>query len=163
MRTPFLIFYLGINLFLSDCNILQKKDNTDKEAIYKNCIKTFNDSEKCKQLLQETEKTTQETPTIKLTPEEDSKIKIRSDVKDNLQGRNHLFVLEYLGEPDEKYRDGSGREHYIYTRPVCRYSVNHDPDKELRVILLRGSVVQIYHTSPDTTPASDLNLFKKSK
>jgi hypothetical protein len=66
-----------------------------------------------------------------------------------VQNRNKLFVLNYIGEPDERAIDGAGEEYFIYTRPICRYAVGYKPDKEIKVAFRRGMVIQVIHRAPN--------------
>lgn len=138
---------------------------TNKQTLFNNCMSTFEDEAKCKKLLDKSEedlRTEEEKKRIireSLTQEERDGLKIRSKLKDDLQNQTKPFVKTYIGEPD-KTEAGGDREYWVYTRPIARYSVEHDPDEEITVIFRRNRVERVNHIKAETTPESNFS-FKK--
>lgn len=88
-------------------------------------METFQDSEKCeklvlKQLLGSDKTETEKNQTPTLDPEIEKNLRLRSEIKDSLQGQNRIFVKEFLGNPDQVQFRTNGIEAYIYTRPTWR-------------------------------------------
>ncbi|MDF3819553.1 hypothetical protein P3G55_06565 [Leptospira sp. 96542] len=155
-----LLLFFGTNVCKSS-----EVQVTNKQALFQNCMETFEDEARCKKLLEKseadlrTEAEEQKLARENLTKEQKDGLKIRSVVKDSLQSQNKGFVKNYLGEPD-KIEHGGDREYWVYTRPVTRYSVENDPDEELTVIFRRNKVERINHIKPASTPDSDLSVKK---
>lgn len=149
----------------SHCSLFQTQEKqSTSESLYKSCMETFSDEVKCKEMEKKAiEKGQVEKPkrVVELTPEEESKLLIRDELKNLLMMKNKVFVIEKLGEPDMKKKDGSGKEYYHYYRPITRFSVEHDPDKELIIVFTREMVNRILHTPPDSTPDGKIMFQKK--
>lgn len=142
MSVPCLFFYL------SYCKSNSTKDNIN---LFDSCMESFKDEVKCYQFLS---KIGSFPPSQnKLDADfRDKNLYIRNELKDLLDTKSKSFVIEKLGEPEEKYIDGSGREFFKYTRPISRYSPIHDPDREILVIIKRGFVNKVVHKKSETTP-----------
>jgi hypothetical protein len=112
-------------------------------------METFADEEKCNQFLEKVQVKKQNKNPSNSTTE---KLFIRDELKNLLDTKSKLYVLELLGEPDEKSSDGSGREFYKYLKPIARYSPMHDPDSEIIIIFKRGIVTKVTHKKSDKTP-----------
>lgn len=155
MKATLLIAFL-----ITSCATQQQADRQkiDKKAMYNHCIQTFQDAEKCRQFVASQSKQKQQTKKVALAPEVEKQLKIRDDLKDQLQSKNKLYVKNQIGEPDKSFRDSSGRTHFVYYRPIARYSAEHDPDIEIDVIFIRNRVSRVNHTPPPTTP-SRFDLF----
>ncbi|MDX1959540.1 MAG: hypothetical protein SFU98_13260 [Leptospiraceae bacterium] len=155
---------------LTNCNTTPVKEESSdlakSEAVYQSCIETFKDVKKCEELSQKTkiarekEDKKNSLAKVELTEEQEKSIWIREKLKNKFMSKSKLSVIETFGEPEESFRDGSGREYMIYRKPISRYSKNHDPDIEIRFIILRDQISEIKHTSPPSTPSS-FDLFKK--
>jgi hypothetical protein len=138
----FLIFiYLPFN-----CSSPEPKKTNN---LFLSCMETFADEEKCNQFLEKVQVKKQNK-----NPSDSSadKLFLRDELKNLLDTKSKLYVLELLGEPDEKSSDGSGREFYKYFKPIARYSPQHDPDREIIIIFKRGIVTKVTHKKSDTTP-----------
>jgi hypothetical protein len=140
-----LILFLFINQFFYCSTPEQKKNNN----LFLSCMETFADEEKCNQFLEKVQVKKQNKNPSNSTTE---KLFIRDELKNLLDTKSKLYVLELLGEPDEKSSDGSGREFYKYLKPIARYSPMHDPDSEIIIIFKRGIVTKVTHKKSDTTP-----------
>jgi hypothetical protein len=165
MKTSYLYLLAALLFYfqLSNCSLFPKKseevnnDLAKAETVYKNCMETFADEVKCKELSEKTkharnkEEAESSSRQVVLTEEQEKNIWNRSDLKNKFMTKSKLAVLEQFGEPDDRYND-SMKEHLIYRRPISRYSIKHDPDKEIRFIIVRNQVSLIQHTSPDSTP-----------
>ncbi|MEM7179791.1 MAG: hypothetical protein AAF518_02685 [Spirochaetota bacterium] len=152
MRT---ILLLCLFVFQQCVSNPDRQLKADKDKLYKDCMATFSDEQKCKSFVSNQAKEfVKEDPVevVPLDPEVEKNIKNRDDLKDTLQNRNEPFVISYIGKPDKRFRDSSGRTHLIYYRPIARYSRKHDPDIEIDVILRRSKVSRVNHTPPPTTP-----------
>lgn len=73
---------------------------------------------------------------------------IRDELIDRLQIQNKPYVLELLGEPDEKIQLAAGRERWIYNRPLTCYSKKHPPDRQFTVVLRSDRVIKIFYKPP---------------
>lgn len=144
---------------------------TNKQALFENCMSTFEDETKCKKLLEKSEEDLRSEEEKRkriresLSTEERDGLKIRSKLKDDLQNQSKPFVKSYIGEPD-RIDTGGDRVYWVYTRPIARYSVEHDPDEEIIVIFRRNLVERVNHIKAATTPESDFSfkkLFNKDK
>jgi len=136
---------ISINL-LFNCSASEPKKTNN---VLLSCLETFADEEKCSQLL---EKVQVKKQNKNLSDSSNDKLFLREDLKNLLDTKSKLYVLELLGEPDEKSSDGSGREFYKYFKPIARYSTMHDPDKEIIIVLKRGIVTKVTHKKSETTP-----------
>ncbi len=129
---------------------------TNKQALYDRCMETFQDQLKCKDFLSKSEEDLKSESEKKkeqrknLTAEGLSGLKIREEMKDTLVSKNKIFVLSYLGEPEKKIQSGD-RDYWVYTRPISRYSPDHDPDEEVTVVLRRGQVDRVNVIKASTT------------
>lgn len=160
-----------ISIFFTNCKT-SSTQITNKQALYDNCMQTFQDEVKCKEFLAKSEddlKTEAEKNKAarqNLSPEGLSKLKIREEMKDLLVSKNKMFVLNYLGEPEKKIPSGD-RDYWVYTRPISRYSPEHDPDEEVTVVLRRGQVDKVNVIKSSTTPENDgfslRNLLKQKE
>jgi len=167
MKHIILLIILASNLVCtSDKKSDVNSDLASVESVYNNCMETFKDDVKCKELsgktkvAREREEAAKSPRKVELTPEQEKSLWIRDEMKNKFMSKSKLAVLETFGEPEARNLDTSGREHLIYKRPISRYSKDHDPDIEIRFLVLRNQVSQIFHTPPPTTP-SGLELFKK--
>lgn len=131
------------------------------KQIYADCMETFGDKEKCeklvlKQLLGSGQTTdssanaTEQNQTSEpaLDPEIEKNLRLRSEIKDTLQGQNRIFVKEFLGNPDQVQFRTNSIEAFIYTRPISRFKPGAKPDQEIRVLLRNGTVVRVEHVAP---------------
>lgn len=135
---------LFILIYVS-CQYFQKKE-TDSKQVFQNCMETFKDKEKCQEL---TDKTNSSENKQELGEEINDNLIIRKTLKNTVQSKNKLFVLNYLGEPDERRRSGSGFEYFIYTRPISKYSKRSKPDRRIKIVFTKkGFVQQVFHQGP---------------
>lgn len=128
-------------------------------------METFGDREKCEKLVLKqmlgSDKTetnsqtqTEENRTISepqpalLDPEIEKSLRLRSEIKDTLQGQNRIFVKEFLGNPDQIQFRTNSIEAFIYTRPISRHKPGAKPDLEIRVLMRNGTVVRVEHVAP---------------
>ncbi|HMV77507.1 MAG TPA: hypothetical protein PL048_23945 [Leptospiraceae bacterium] len=151
-------YIILIIVALVSCADSARKETVQTQEIdyFKLCMDTFRDEKKCREFEKKSKDDAaskkKEAVKSKYTDEELSKVRIRSDLKSLLLTKSRLYVTEEIGEPDSSSRDGSGNEIMTYTRPVSRYSPDHDPDKEFKVYFVRDRVSKITHIPPDTTP-----------
>lgn len=108
-------------------------------------METFQDSEKCEKLVLKQVLGSDKT---EIQTETEKNLRLRSEIKDNLQGQNRIFVKEFLGNPDQVQFRTNGIEAYIYTRPVSRHKLGVKPDLEIRVLMRNGTVVRVEHVAP---------------
>ncbi|WP_420843518.1 hypothetical protein [Leptospira adleri] len=131
------------------------------KQIFADCMETFGDKEKCeklvlKQLLGSGQAANPETGAVEnqiaaepaLDPEIEKNLRLRSEIKDTLQGQNRIFVKEFLGNPDQVQFRTNSIEAFIYTRPISRHKPGAKPDLEIRVLLRNGTVVRVEHVAP---------------
>ncbi|EMJ95969.1 hypothetical protein [Leptospira alstonii] len=125
-------------------------------------METFGDREKCEKLVlkqligsDKTESSSQakveESRTVSeraLDPEIEKNLRLRSEIKDTLQGQNRIFVKEFLGNPDQIQFRTNSIEAFVYTRPISRYKPGAKPDLEIRVLMRNGTVVRVEHVAP---------------
>ncbi|EKS00989.1 hypothetical protein [Leptospira mayottensis] len=125
-------------------------------------METFEDREKCEKLVlrqligsEKTEESSQiETnrtrisESVTLDPEIEKNLRLRSEIKDTLQGQNRIFVKEFLGNPDRIQFRTNSIEAFVYTRPISRYKPGAKPDLEIRVLMRNGTVVRVEHVAP---------------
>jgi len=104
-------------------------------------METFSDEIKCKEMQDKSEKKL----SISGSNIDSGNLYIRQELKDLLDTKSKLYVLELLGEPEEKSIDGAGKEYFIYSRPVSKYSQKSQPDKQIIVIFRRGQVTKVLH------------------
>ncbi len=109
-------------------------------------METIKDKAKCDEFLNKTKERKEKKSEIIL---DSTGLKIRSDIKNALQSKNRLYVIKYLGEPDERVKNGPDYEHFIYKRPVSRKTETDEPDLEIRVIFRREHVSEVHHISPE--------------
>lgn len=139
---------ISLFFFFFNC---QSKHSKTKINLFESCIESFKDEVKCYQFLSKIGSS----PPAQNKLDDDVREKnlyIRNELKDLLDTKSKSFVIEKLGEPEEKYTDGSGREFFKYTRPISRYSPNHDPDIEILIVIKRGFVNKVIHKKSETTP-----------
>lgn len=154
-----LICILGIGFF-AFC-VTPPPPKGSAKQIFADCMETFGDKEKCeklvlKQLLGSGQTTNPETGIVEnqtpteptLDPEIEKNLRLRSEIKDTLQGQNRIFVKEFLGNPDQVQFRTNSIEAFIYTRPISRYKPGAKPDLEIRVLLRNGTVVRVEHVAP---------------
>ncbi len=125
------------------------------ENFYADCMETFNDKVKCDSLLKKSEdrEVKKHFEREKLTAEQMQGLELRSDFKSKMFGKSRASVVDLIGKPDESYSGGGDTEYYIYrSKPLTRYSVEHDPDKEIVIIFRRNFVSNVNHVQPDSTP-----------
>ncbi|WP_425268428.1 hypothetical protein [Leptospira alexanderi] len=125
-------------------------------------METFGDREKCEKLVlkqligsEKTEESsqietnrTQISESVALDPEIEKNLRLRSEIKDTLQGQNRIFVKEFLGNPDRIQFRTNSIEAFVYTRPISRYKPGAKPDLEIRVLMRNGTVVRVEHVAP---------------
>ncbi|WP_061248818.1 hypothetical protein [Leptospira alstonii] len=125
-------------------------------------METFGDREKCEKLVlkqligsDKTESSSQaeaeENRTVServLDLEIEKNLRLRSEIKDTLQGQNRIFVKEFLGNPDQIQFRTNSIEAFVYTRPISRYKPGAKPDLEIRVLMRNGTVVRVEHVAP---------------
>lgn len=149
--------------FVSSCVTTPPPRGSAKQ-IYADCMETFGDKEKCEKLVLKqllgsgtaqsgdssqntgTENVQNNEPT--LDPEIEKNLRLRSEIKDTLQGQNRIFVKEFLGNPDVVQFRTNSIEAFIYTRPISRFKPGARPDQEIRVLLRNGTVVRVEHVAP---------------
>ncbi|MCW7474903.1 hypothetical protein CH354_16765 [Leptospira levettii] len=125
----------------------------NQENLFENCMKTFQDEQKCKEFMSnsvkdiQTDEEKREADLAKLTKEQLAGLKLRKEIKDTLPGKNGIFVKEFIGDPDEVKRGGD-REYWIYKRPICKFDGESLPDKEITVIFRRSFVEKVEHKKP---------------
>lgn len=128
---------------------------SNKEDLFKNCMETFDDQEKCSRFLQKSEQDLLTEQEIRrkqreeLSKEQLDGLKLRSEIKAALQSKNRKFVISYLGEPDDTHSGGDQRDYLIYTRPISKYEPDSDPDEEITVVMRRGKVDRVNHIAPE--------------
>ncbi len=144
----------------------EKKISLD-ENFLKDCLETVGDKAKCDSLAKKAEErdTTKKIEQEKLTNEQMQGLELRDIFKEKMLGKTKSYIIETLGKPDSDYRDGSGMEYYSYQKkPITRYSIQHDPDKEIIIVFRRDFVTRIDHVQADSTPKSDFPFgFGKEK
>nr|WP_246057433.1 hypothetical protein [Leptospira gomenensis] len=123
-------------------------------------METFADKEKCEQLVlkqllgsgQSSEGsgtgTAETSAEPLLDPEIEKNLRLRSEIKDTLQGQNRLYVKQFLGNPDDIQYRTNNLEAFIYTRPVSRFKPGAKPDREIRVLFRHGNVIRVEHVAP---------------
>lgn len=119
-------------------NINLKKENPSN--LFESCMETFSDEIKCREMQEKSER-----KSVSLSNTEQGNIFIRQELIDLLELKSKLYVLELLGEPDDKNIDGSGKEYFLYTRPLTKYSQKSIPDKQLIIIFRKGHVTKVLH------------------
>ncbi|XDD45884.1 hypothetical protein AB3N60_14360 [Leptospira sp. WS39.C2] len=125
----------------------------NQENLFENCMKTFQDEQKCKEFMSnsvkdiQTEEERRAEELAKLTEEQLAGLKLRKEIKDTLPGKNGIYVKEYIGEPDEIKRGGD-REYWIYKRPISKFDGESLPDKEITVIFRRSFVEKVDYKKP---------------
>ncbi len=125
----------------------------DKQTLFDNCMETFNDKDKCNSFVDKSEAdllSAEEKGKIEretLSKEKLAGLKLRSDVKNILPGKNDSYVRSYLGEPDEIKHYGE-RTYWEYYRPVCKFSPDSDPDEKVTVIIRKFLVERVEHIKP---------------
>lgn len=118
----------------------------DDASFLKDCMDTVRDRGKCEEFLRKTKERLHEEHK---TENHGSGLKIRSEIKSTLQGKNKLYVIQYLGEPDERQKNGPDYEHFVYTRPISQKTESSKPDLEIRVIFRRELVSRVRHQPPE--------------
>ncbi|EMO61624.1 hypothetical protein LEP1GSC133_0228 [Leptospira borgpetersenii serovar Pomona str. 200901868] len=144
---------LGI---LSSCTTAPQKESV--KQIYADCMETFGDREKCEKLVlkqligpertEESSQTNRTSELVALDPEIEKSLRLRSEIKNTLQGQNRIFVKEFLGNPDRIQFRTNSIEAFVYTRPISRYKPGAKPDLEIRVLMRNGTVVRVEHVAP---------------
>ncbi|PJZ43999.1 hypothetical protein [Leptospira brenneri] len=133
-----------IILSLCQCSSSEERIIQNKQALFDNCMDTFQDESKCNQLLSKSEndlKTDEDKKKAQreaLTEEGYNGLKIREVMLQKLYKQTRIFVKEYLGEPDRIANSGDG-EVLIYTRPISVYEPGAEPDEEVQVFFKRSS------------------------
>jgi hypothetical protein len=138
-----LIFFVSNLVFQFSCSeqsSFQKKEMTYN--IFESCMETFLDEIKCKEMQDKSEKKSVTPPSANT---ETRNLYIRQELNDLLDTKSKLYVLELLGEPEDKSIDGGGKEYFIYSRPITKYSQKSSPDKQIIVIFKRGQVTKVLH------------------
>ncbi|MFQ3909051.1 hypothetical protein [Leptospira borgpetersenii] len=121
-------------------------------------METFGDREKCEKLVlkqligpektEESSQTNRTSELVALDPEIEKSLRLRSEIKNTLQGQNRIFVKEFLGNPDRIQFRTNSIEAFVYTRPISRYKPSAKPDLEIRVLMRNGTVVRVEHVAP---------------
>jgi hypothetical protein len=125
----------------------------DKQALYTNCMSTFQDEIKCRQFLDKSEaeltdiEERRRNERAKMSVEQLAGLKLRSEIKDVLPGKNNVYVRKYLGEPDEIKYYGE-RIYWEYYKPVSKFSPESDPDEKITVIFRKVLVERVDHIKP---------------
>ncbi len=137
----------------------------DDENFLKDCLETVKDKEKCNDLLKKTKgrEEGKDSKKADLTKEENSSLKLRQDIKNALQSKNRLYVIKYLGEPDERFKSGPDYEQFIYRRPVSRRSELDQPDEEIKVVFRREFVTEVIHIPPPNESKTQFNFHEATK
>lgn len=177
-------FLKGISIFAFFCflgacsttDFFERFENKDikKGEKFAECMKKISDHDKCKAQVE-----TPETKFEQELKEEETKVyttkdccQIRKKIKNVLQGKNKIYVLSFLGEPEERWIDTQSQEHLIYRRPISQELFDSPPDSEIRVILRRDQVSQVIHhppkagavyIPPQTTTTSDGQATEEKK
>jgi hypothetical protein len=138
-----IIISFFISIFVLNCTANSRESNPNYEHLLKDCIDTFNDKEKCSKLISKNEDSSNKNESIEST------LFIRSELKNLLFGKNTNFVIEKIGEPDEKIFLPNDKITYIYKKPITRYSLNHPADIEFSIVLQRGKAVDFKHKTKD--------------
>ena len=135
------IFFVLILVIQFKCadQTIQKKEIASN--IFESCMETFSDEIKCKEMQDKSEKRS----VLPITNIETGNLYIRQELNDLLDTKSKLYVLELLGEPEEKSIDGGGKEYFIYSRPISKYSKKSSPDNQIIVIFRRGQVTKVLH------------------
>ncbi|EKR62958.1 hypothetical protein LEP1GSC188_1801 [Leptospira weilii serovar Topaz str. LT2116] len=120
----------------------------DKEKCEKLVLKQLIGSEKTEESSQIETNRTQIAESVVLDPEIEKNLRLRSEIKDTLQGQNRIFVKEFLGNPDRIQFRTNSIEAFVYTRPISRYKPGAKPDLEIRVLMRNGTVVRVEHVAP---------------
>lgn len=163
LRFSILLFCVSSAGFLSSCVTTPPPKGSAKQ-IYADCMETFGDKEKCEKLVLKqllgsgttgaadssqnngTENAQNTAPA--LDPEIEKSLRLRSEIKDTLQGQNRIFVKEFLGNPDQVQFRTNSIEAFIYFRPISRFKPGAKPDVEIRVLMRNGTVVRVEHVAP---------------
>jgi hypothetical protein len=146
-------YFLPTAILLLSCSSSGEVQMKNKQALYENCMATFQDEAKCKSFLEKSEAdlvTSEEKrkeQAASLSKEQLAGLKLRSEVKDVLPGKNNVYVKNYLGEPDEIKYYGE-RIYWEYYRPVCKFSPESDPDEKVTVIFRKVLVERVEHIKP---------------
>ncbi len=158
-------------LILSDCSSFNKVQIENKQALYDNCMETFQDETKCNQMMKKSEedlKTTEQKRAEqreKLTEEGYNGLKIREVMLQKLYKQTKPFVKEYLGEPDSVSLSGDG-EVFHYTRPISIYEIGSAPDDEVYVFFRKNFVQKVTIIKPSSERSKGFswgNWLKNSK
>ncbi|GBF51787.1 putative lipoprotein [Leptospira ryugenii] len=137
----------------------------DQKIVFQQCMDTFQDEVKCNEMVARTMKETlsaEEKANIEranLSKEQLAGLKLRQDIKDILQGKNDIYVKNYLGEPDEVKHSGE-RIYWEYYRPVSKFSPESEPDQKITVIFRRFSVERVEHIKPDSEKEPSIKFYK---
>lgn len=146
-------FLLSSTFLLPHCASSGEVQMKNKEALYLNCMDTFKDEVKCKSFLDKSEtelisaEEKRKEQAASLSKEQLAGLKLRSEVKDVLPGKNNVYVRNYLGDPDEIKYYGE-RIYWEYYRPVCKFSPDADPDEKVTVIFRKVLVERVEHIKP---------------
>jgi hypothetical protein len=147
------IALLPLSLLLNNCTTSNEVQLKNKQALYENCMSTFQDEAKCNSFLDKAEadlQTAEEKHKLqvaKLSKEQLAGLKLRSEVKDILPGKNNVYVRNYLGDPDEIKYYGE-RIYWEYYRPVCKFSPDAEPDEKVTVVFRKVLVERVEHIKP---------------
>jgi len=133
----FFLSYTFTPVFFIGCTGIQK----DPKTLYKSCIESFSDEEKCHTMIYGTPAYSGDLPPTGLF--------LRGELIERLQIQSKNYVRELLGEPDEKIFEGTGRERWIYKRPLTQYTKSSRPDREFTVLIRTERVVKVYYRHPE--------------
>lgn len=132
------------------------------DRLYTDCLETVKDKEKCTELLKKT-KESYEDKKLASTQDFGSSILLRQNIKDSLQSKNKLYVINYLGEPDERLKNGPDYDLFVYKRPVSRRTKTSDPDREITIVFRRELVTEVVHLPPSNESKSQLHFHEATK
>ena len=131
---PFHLLLVSLSFFVIFCQTPQ----SGQSDLLGNCIRTFEDEAKCREMLGVESHT--EAPV--LLEGQSVRLYDRDFLENILKGKNRLYVVRLLDEPESKRRKGSG-ETWLYKRSVSMDRKSKKPDKGLRLYFRNGYVTRI--------------------
>jgi len=119
--------------FVIFCSSPQSK----KSDLLANCIRTFGDEVKCREMLGDGKS---DGPV--LSGGQNVRLYDRDFLENILKGKNRMYVVRLLDEPSDKKRKGSG-ETWIYGSAVSMDKKSNKPDRGLRLYFRNGYVTRV--------------------
>lgn len=156
---------------LSQCTSSEERIIQNKQALFDNCMETFQDETKCNQLLSKsendlrTEEEKRRAQREELTEEGYNDLKIRDVMLEKIYKQTRIFVRGYLGDPDHMIRNADG-DVWVYTRPISVYEPGAEPDEEIYIFFKRDFVRTVNVVKPKSVRSQGFswgNWLKGSK